>query len=55
MKYEREKRYTEKDRRKKKEIAKIFDENLKTLHKILTVLRFYLGDLNFFIIFNHLN
>ena len=47
-KSEREKKY------KNKEIATIFVENLKTLHKILTVLQFYLGDSNFFIFFYQL-
>ena len=47
----KERKDTEKYRRKRKEIAKIFVENLKTLHKILTVLHFYLDHSNFFFIF----
>ena len=53
-KEKRKRKDTEQDKRKRKEIA-IFIENLKTLHKILTVLQFYLGNSNFFFIFHHLN
>ena len=51
----KERKDTEKDKRKRKEIATIIVKNLKTQQKILTVLHFYLGNSNFFIIFYHLN
>ena len=54
-KEKRKRKDTEHDKRKQKEIATIFVENLKTLHKILTVLQFYQGNLKFFIIFHHSN